>query len=211
MSRPKMVTAIKLTGKHGSGRVTYVDVRDSAVVNTHKWYLCKVSVTKVNPRACYYVQATIDGRYVRLHDFIMQLADRLKPGRTHTVDHKDRDTLNNSLSNLSWATKSQQAINREMPLGSTGQRNIHLRNNGKYQVRIRRNKVYNHVGRYSHTLEEAVVARDMWLAIDTLMPSLYRHHVTCRTGPTPAHPPPGKCGTKALKNREIALSEHPVS
>ena len=37
------------------------------------------------------------------------------PSKSHTVDHIDRDPTNNKASNLRWATKSEQVLNRDLP------------------------------------------------------------------------------------------------
>lgn len=49
------------------------------------------------------------------------------PSNKHTVDHIDRDKFNNTLDNLRWATKSQQAINRDVVLClESGKRLFHF-------------------------------------------------------------------------------------
>ena len=60
---------------------------------------------------CGYYYVDIANRSQRLHSIIAKAFLEPKPSLTHTVDHIDRDVSNNNLSNLRWATKSEQKIN----------------------------------------------------------------------------------------------------
>lgn len=42
---------------------------------------------------------------------ILATFDKLRPSKDHSVDHIDGDTRNNNLSNLRWATRSEQQNN----------------------------------------------------------------------------------------------------
>jgi hypothetical protein len=54
-----------------------------------------------------------------------------------TVDHIDRDKNNNCASNLRWASRSLQGLNRTMGLGASGLRHINFRtDNGKPRVNV---------------------------------------------------------------------------
>lgn len=77
------------------------------------------------------------------------------------VDHIDRNSTNNHVSNLRWVTKQEQAMNRDMPLGESGHRYIHKHGNG-WRVEITRHnqKVFR---KTFPTLDEAKAARDEFL------------------------------------------------
>jgi len=81
-----------------------------------------------------------------------------------TVDHIDRDSTNNHVSNLRWASYHTQVMNRDFPIGVSGHRNI-VKNGNGWQVQIRRHKqiVFDKTFK---TIEAAIQARDTFLSID---------------------------------------------
>ena len=81
-----------------------------------------------------------------------------------TVDHIDRNSLNNSLQNLRWASYQTQNINRDHPFGASGHRHIYKNGNG-WQVRIYTYKQAIFCKHFK-TIEEAIQARDVFLSID---------------------------------------------
>ena len=81
------------------------------------------------------------------------------PENKPCIDHIDRNRLNNDLSNLRWATHSENSINstpmkRDLPI------NIWKRYN-RYHVDITRNGVRVRLGSYA-TIEEAIAIRDSY-------------------------------------------------
>ena len=84
------------------------------------------------------------------------------PDDLPTVDHIDRNSLNNHVSNLRWASYQTQAMNKHHPIGTSGHRHIYKRRNG-WQVLIRRhnNIVFD---KYFKTIEAAIQARDTFIA-----------------------------------------------
>lgn len=60
---------------------------------------------------CGYYYVDIDNRSQRLHSIIANTFLEARPTLTHTIDHIDRNPSNNHLSNLRWATKSEQMQN----------------------------------------------------------------------------------------------------
>ena len=64
-------------------------------------------------------------KHFRLHRLLaIHFIVNTRPGIAITVDHIDRDKLNNSLSNLRWATREEQIANRggqcEFPITKGG-------------------------------------------------------------------------------------------
>lgn len=65
--------------------------------------------------------------------------------------------------NCRWATQSEQVINQQTKPHSTPYKNISVTRYGTYKVKFVRKGKYINVGSYK-TIEEAVEARDSWLA-----------------------------------------------
>ena len=79
------------------------------------------------------------------------------------VDHIDRNTSNNDISNLRWADNSENTINTGVSKNNKcGHKNIRLTNSNAYDVRIIRNgnSVYS---KSFKTLDEAIIARDNFI------------------------------------------------
>ena len=97
----------------------------------------------------------------------VMVAERFLPRIDHpelTVDHIDRDKNNNCASNLRWASRTVQGLNRNMALGNSGLRYINIRtDNGNPRVCIVRESVmiYNKTFK---SLQEAINARDNYIA-----------------------------------------------
>lgn len=74
-----------------------------------------------------------------------------------TVDHIDRNKLNNDLSNLRWVNKSENEINK--PVKDEEMRNI-VKNKNSYTVRMKRQGRMIYIGS-AKTLEEAKMLRNL--------------------------------------------------
>lgn len=98
-----------------NGMVALIDDEDYPRVAQHKWTAANVAKRDGRP-PCWYVkrQITVDGKSfnIWLHRFILGVPDGV------TVDHEDRDTLNNQKFNLRMASSRQQAHNRRKQRGS---------------------------------------------------------------------------------------------
>lgn len=89
------------------------------------------------------------------------------PENKPQVDHIDRNSLNNHVSNLRWATEHEQIMNRDMPLGASGHRYIRKIGN-KWRVKIMRHGQYV-LCKYFDTFEEAEDERDDFLLTEWLV------------------------------------------
>lgn len=78
------------------------------------------------------------------------------------IDHVNHNVTDDRRCNLRYVTKSEQGINTTRAAGPSGARNIYIREDGRYHIRIRRNLDEYYLGAFD-TLEEAIAERDMWL------------------------------------------------
>ena len=95
-----------------------------------------------------------DGKHktFRLHRLLaLHFIENTRPLIAITVDHIDRDKLNNSLENLRWATREEQQANRYFIPISKGGLSKHHKNRYRYEWREDRIKQR----KYFKTLEEA--------------------------------------------------------
>ena len=92
---------------------------------------------------------------------LVALAFIPNPENKPEIDHIDRNKYNNLIHNLRWVDDSEQALNRNNPIGESGQRNIY-KNKGGYIVRIRRYDKFIY-RKHFKTLPEAIKARDDFL------------------------------------------------
>ena len=92
---------------------------------------------------------------------LVALAYIPNPENKPEVDHIDRNILNNSVTNLRWATTEEQMRNRDI-ISNTGFKYIsEINTNGYDYYRVQKTKVFNYSLRCDKwTLEEAVEIRD---------------------------------------------------
>lgn len=100
---------IPLTGNRGAGVVAIVDDHLASDVLRCNWY--------INDRG--YVR---NGRGQKLHRFVWELSGK---DNVPFIDHANRNALDNRMSNLRAATRSQNNANRAMVSKSTGLKGVY--------------------------------------------------------------------------------------
>jgi hypothetical protein len=115
----------------------------------------------LNSNGYLYINLCKDGiqKTVKVHRLVCQ-AFLPNPENKLEIDHINRNKQDNRLDNLRWATHSENRLNRDDPLGVSGERHISPHRN-LFQVQITRQdfKVYKSF----KTLEEAIAWRDQQL------------------------------------------------
>ena len=83
------------------------------------------------------------------------------PNNKQYVDHIDRNTQNNDISNLRWVTTQENMDNRDL-ISNTGEKYISYdkRDDG-YDIRVKGNRIY--LKCKNHTLQDAINLRDSLL------------------------------------------------
>lgn len=127
-------------GVTSGGTKFMVDMEDADRVKQYYWY--------ENDQG--YIISHIDGKYVRLHRFI------LCSKKGEIVDHKNRDKTDNRKSNLRIATRQLNAVNRPAGRNSTtGIKGVIKSANGeKFVAKICKDGKTMHLGTFE-TIEEA--------------------------------------------------------
>lgn len=102
--------------------VVLIDSNVVEKVCVHKWYVTKRS----------YVRTTLPkGPKVELHRFLMEEPEGV------TVDHIDRNRLNNTMQNLRIVTRADNSKNKSLSDSHTSQyRGVQQKGNGKYIARV---------------------------------------------------------------------------
>lgn len=147
-----------LTSKRLGVREVLYDDQDHNLIASHKWYLNGIS----GYRHTIYAQTHVykDGKrtVISMHRLILG-------NPTGSVDHIDRNGLNNQRSNIRVVDEKTNRLNSRLNSNnSTGQRNIiYNPKTGKFEIKLarkingKRNNLY--FGSYS-SLNEAILVRD---------------------------------------------------
>lgn len=132
------MAAINLTN---SGKIAFVDDIDAHWISQREWHL-----TGDGYVACYlFGGRKASPRVVYLHRLIVLAPD------TMTVDHRDRDTLNNRRLNIRTATQSQQNANRAKFVGKSRHKGVFLRADGlKWCAQIGWQGMRYQLGSFAH-------------------------------------------------------------
>lgn len=76
------------------------------------------------------------------------------------VDHIDRDRTNNHVSNLRWATNSENGLNTDYRIAKTDSHHIWITAYQTFHVNLRGRTA---VSKCFKTLDEAITFRDQWM------------------------------------------------
>lgn len=121
-------------------------------------------IPKKGDYVCYEVYLDLDGlgqKHYKIHQLVAR-AFIPNPDNKKEIDHIDRNTANNAVSNLRWSTRSEQCYNsRTRKDNALAERNIYY-----MKGRSKPYRVYGVRFQGSHfftTLEEAIAFRDSCL------------------------------------------------
>lgn len=74
----------------------------------------------VPTRTCQgYYQVSVNGKRYYIHHLVMKLFGKPKPGDNYQIDHRNKNRLDNNITNLRWVTQKENQNNRtnNRPLG----------------------------------------------------------------------------------------------
>lgn len=124
-------------------RAVYVTIAHAMVdddlfaeLSTYRWTLHKKRK---------YPVSKIKGKNIDLHRMVWKLSGREFPQSPMQIDHKDRDQLNNQLTNLRAASRSLQQANRGYGKNNkSGIRGVYQLQNGRWKAKVTANwRTYN--------------------------------------------------------------------
>lgn len=134
---------------HELKAITKIDIDDVEKVSKYHW--------SMNGKG--YIFAKINGKYTRLHHFILNF--KWNGDQQNTIDHINRDQLDNRKCNLRVADMTTQ--NRNRSIKPKIAKFISLSDCGNYKVRVyTKKKEFIYLGSYK-TLEDAIAIRDKFL------------------------------------------------
>ena len=135
------------------GKFTIVDDEDYRRFSQHKWYTFKNRNTYYAVRHVW--QKGGKTKSILMHREILGL----KAGDSRKSDHRDGNGLNNLRENLRICTHIENSRNRHAVRGTSKYKGVHraTKRGKKWQVGIRYNNKYIHLGSFTDEVEAAKV------------------------------------------------------
>jgi hypothetical protein len=142
---------IPLNGKYGKDKFALIDEADFLLIKKHKWTLTN------NYNYDGYAVTSIKGKPKYMHHFIIEKKKNM------TVDHINRNTLDNTRKNLRMVTYTENQLNRRKPKNNTsGYKGVFYTKEGNRKKRWQAKLQYKLENYYSErflTIKEAINAR----------------------------------------------------
>ena len=140
---------------------TYIDVESMPLINAYAWRLEHQSSGIYF--CARYVQSSGVPITIKLHRLIAgatKIIDGIAYNSEELIDHKDQNTLNNTLTNLRPCSKSQNAMNSKIPVNNTsGYKGVSWKQDKKkWKAYLTLDHTQIHLG-YFDDIEDAVRAR----------------------------------------------------
>jgi len=137
------------------GRIWSKNIKKNKKYELSKFGYKRISLYNKQKRKCFLIHRLVALHYIP------------NPNNYVTVDHIDRNKLNNHISNLRWASRSMQNENRNI-ISNTGEKYILktlMRKKYYYQV-IKAKCFREFLDCNKYTLDDAINLRDSLLSID---------------------------------------------
>ena len=128
------------------GKFATVDDEDYDFINQWKWNAARIGSTWYAERR---LSVLHGGKIIRMHRLIINAADG------QTVDHINRDGLDNRKINLRACSHAENQRNSKIPVTNTsGFKGVHF-DRGKWRAQISVNNRIKYIGRFDTAIEAA--------------------------------------------------------
>lgn len=125
------------------GKVAIVDDCDFDLLNSFKWHAVKIGTT-----GHFYACRDVNDKHIKMHNVVAAFCFGDIP-KGLLVDHKNRDTLDNSRANLRLATRSQNQWNSRKRAGSSKYKGISFsKTRNKWRARLMINYKEIYIGEF---------------------------------------------------------------
>jgi hypothetical protein len=162
-SRLVVVTYITLVGKHGGKTRLDAKWADHADIDveTHRWWVNKKRGLSYATRILTRGERDGNSKTVPMHNVVAKLEGMVVPPGC-SIDHIDRDTLNNCACNLRVATQRMQVMNQRVKSNNTS-RFVGVQQRGSgWNARINVKGGQRTLGTYNTPEEASIAYQTAW-------------------------------------------------